>query len=128
MQVVASGWRAAPVPSAKPVPSWALTYGSSAKVNEEAIDVLDKMAMSPLINADSSYMRFAVTRLPEALQAASLHLQGLVLLHNITGSEGFPARSVCAPDELRDVPRRCGGGLGLQSCDSPHFRECSSRT
>ena len=44
----------------KAVPSWALAYGN-VKINEQQVDVLDKMAISPLINADSSYIRFAAT-------------------------------------------------------------------
>lgn len=42
------------------VPSWALVYGRTT-VNPQQIDVLDKMAMMPLINADSSYTRYVVT-------------------------------------------------------------------
>ena len=59
----------------------------------------------------AEYMRHAVTREPAALAAASRHLRGLVLLHEVTGGFGFPARSACAPSELKDDPPRCGGGI-----------------
>lgn len=59
----------------------------------------------------AEYMRYAVTRSPAALAAASRHLRGMALLHEITGGVGFPARSACAPSELTDNPPRCGGGI-----------------
>lgn len=47
----------------------------------------------------AEYMRYAVTREPEALQSASTYLRGMVLLNNVTGVAGLVARSACGPAE-----------------------------
>ena len=48
----------------------------------------------------AEYMRYAVTKDPEALKTASRFFNGIVLLNEVTGVDGLMGRSCCSPEEV----------------------------
>eukprot|EP00943_MAST-04B_sp_MAST-4B-sp1_P001535 g1535.t1 len=54
----------------------------------------------------AEYMRYDVTKDPEALQTASKFFNGIVLLNEVTGKEGLMGRSCCSPEEWE--AKTCG--------------------
>ena len=54
----------------------------------------------------AEYMRYAVTKDPEALLTASKFFNGIVLLNEVTGTTGLMGRSCCSPDEWEK--KTCG--------------------
>ena len=105
-------------------PSWVLTYGKTV-LAEEALDVLEKCASTPALNADSSYVRFIVTGNFQKPEASSWKKNPLLWTPSFVLSELYvemlslaEAQLYCAMHILPprilimqtcpDVPKPCG--------------------